>query len=63
MEDIIYGHPYNIIVHNRPYQRYVYQPKNQDTILAGIDRKITPNEYTGRIKVHEISKKETFSQL
>lgn len=61
MEEIIYSHPYNIITENRPYQRYIYRSKNKDTILVGIDKKLTPNEYKARIKLHEISKKDILS--
>lgn len=61
IEDIIYGHPYNIIAHNRPYQRYIFQSKNKDAILVGLDPKLNPKEYNRRIKLHEIPKKDILS--
>lgn len=61
MEDIKYGHPYAIITQKSPYHRYVYQSKKEDSILTGIDRKLTPNEYNGREKVCEIPKKDILS--
>lgn len=61
MEEITYGHPYNIITENRPFQRYIYRSKNKDTILVGIDQKLTPNEHKGRIKLHEIPKTDILS--
>lgn len=61
MEDIIYGHPYTIITETRPYQRYIYRSKNKGTILAGIDQKLTPDEYKGRTKLHEIPKTDILS--
>lgn len=61
IEDIIYGHPYTIITETRPYQRYIYRSKNKATILAGIDQKLTPDEFKGRAKLHEIPKTEILS--
>jgi hypothetical protein len=61
MKDIIYGHPYNIIAYGRPYQRYIYQSNNKDTLLVGLDPKLNPKEYKRRVKLHEIPKKDILS--
>lgn len=61
MENIKYGHPYAIITQKRPYHRYIYQSKKEDSILVGIDRKLTPNEYNGREKLYEVPKKDILS--